>query len=273
MDELTGARSWFDRYGKEVSDEILREFAPMLAPFLSASPRTQTAEILAAWRAYVTTEAGAMPAIGPYRDCQSVESQRTQTAKIQAALWAYVATGAGAMHARCLAQRKAHPDTAITSEQAQAIVRPLLDPARTAPPVAGQRHARFWLSLEDGDAAKEDMLRSLIATAAVAPVFHEAVRLIAIDQLRTGKPLHHDLRLWIADALAGKKPAGRGGRPTNMNRDAHIVMAVYVLQDLGLIPTKADGSDRERSGCGIVGEVLELPYNAVASVWTGKRHK
>ena len=192
MAELTGARSWFDHYGKEVSDEILREFVPMLAPFLSASPQTQTAKIQAAWRTYVATEGGAM-------------------------------------HARCLARREAHPDTAITSEQAQGIVRPLLDPARTAPPLAGQRLARFWLSLQDGDAAKGDMLLCLIATAAVAPVFHEAVRLIAMDQLRTGKPLDHGLRLWIADALPGKKPAGRGGRPMNMKRDAHIVMAVYVL--------------------------------------------
>ena len=93
-------------------------------------------------------------------------SQRTQTAKSRTAWQAYVATEAGAMHDRCLAQREAHPDTVITPEEALIIVRPLLDPACSLfPVISGPRLARFWRSLQEGDAAKEDILQFFIAAA------------------------------------------------------------------------------------------------------------
>ena len=205
-------------------------------------------------------------------------SQRTQTAKSRTAWQAYVATEAGAMHDRCLAQREAHPDTVITPEEALIIVRPLLDPACSLfPVISGPRLARFWLSLQEGDAAKEDILQFFIAAASGEPAFHEAVSAIVIGHMRSRQPLGDDLIRWTASALTGAKPAGPSGRPKETTRDRNIFAAVLVLQHLGLSPTKAPtravASDKERSGCGIVADVLGLSPTAVATVWTDRRHQ
>ena len=235
MDDLPGLQVFRDRFLKgQVIDEVVTEFLPLLASFLPTSQRTQTAQSRAAWRAYVATEAGAL-------------------------------------HARWLERRDADPDTAVTPEDARVIVRPLLDPARTAPVLSGPRIARHWLTLQEADSDKREMLRSFIPAAAMHPAFHEAVTLIAMDELLAGDPLSPELRVWIASVLEGKKPAGRSGRPKNTKRDSHIFAALLVLQHLGLNPTVNETRDRKESGCSIVAAELCLSYEAIATVWGHQR--
>ena len=235
MNELAGLQAFRDRFitGYLIKESIA-EFLPVIGAFLPASQRTQTAEGQSVWRTYVATEGGAM-------------------------------------HARCLAQREADPNAVPTPEQARVIVRPWLDPAHAAPVLSGPRIARYWFTLPHADADKGAMLRFFIAAAAEEPVFHEVVRGIVIGLLLAREPLCDELIVWTAGALTGKRPAAPPGRSKNTMRDRSIFVAVLVLRELGLRPTLDDGKDRELSGCGIVAGVLDLSYNAVATVWTDQR--
>ena len=119
-------------------------------------------------------------------------SQRAQTAESRAAWAAYIATKAGATHAKWRARRDADPSAVVTREDGKVIVQPLLDPARAEPWLSGPRLARHWAGLSNGDPDKWEELRFFITAAPQHPAFHEAVRLIAIDQSRPGGPLSAD---------------------------------------------------------------------------------
>ena len=197
-----------------------------------------------------------------------------ETVKVPSPWRTYIATEAGAMHARCLAERDANPDAVITPEQAQVIVRPLIDLARAAP-VGGleERIAQYWITHEQGSAEGLTVLRFFIAVARRNAVFYRAVNSIARHRLRSGEPLGAELCWWLSSVLEGKRPAGVSGRPKEMLRDRYIFVALLVLQHLGLTPATADGPARDRSGCGIVADGLDLSYAAVATVWRSQRRE
>ena len=202
MDDLAGAQAFRDRFLKgHVIDEHVAKFGPLVVSFLPASQRTTTAERRAVWGVYVATEAGAM-------------------------------------HAHCLAQREANPDAVIPPEHARVIVRPLLDPKPAEPLLSGQRLAQYWFTLEEADADKWAMLRFFILAAATQPVFYEAVTLISSARLLTGQSLGDVVQSRIDSVLTGTKPAAPPGRPKNTMRDRSVFVAVLVLDDLGLRPTR-----------------------------------
>ena len=137
--------------------------------------------------------------------------------------------------------------------------------------LAGERIARFWATLPATDPDIPNMLRYCLAAAATQPAFYEAVIRIASAQGQRGEPLPDDLRSRIVGMLEGETPRLPRGRPKKRERDVRIFAALFVLQHLGLSPTLDEGRDRRFSGCGIVGGVLDLKYNAIASVFGNRR--
>ena len=201
--------------------------------------------------------------------------QRTSSARGRAAWQAYVKTESGELHAFCLERLERDPDATITLEEAAAIVRPWLDPVHAEPIFTGNRIAHHWFNLPEMDAGAWKELQFFIATSKTSPISWTAVELIAERRLRTDQPLGDDLRLWLADMLAGKarRPPSKSGRPKKTIRNVRICAALLVLQQLGLSVTLDDGTDRKSSGCGVVADILNLSHNAVATVWTDARSK
>ena len=226
------------RFEAEQIHEMVEEFLPLMASFISNQQRTSTARGRAAWRAYIETESGGL-------------------------------------HRHCLERLARDSSATITLKEATAIVRPWLEPARAEPILTGDRIARHWFDLPETDAGRWEELRFFIAASRTSPIFWKTVELIAERRLRTGQPLGDNLSLWLADMLVGKarRPSGKVGRPKNTHRDLRVFAALLVLQQLGLSVTLGDGGDRKSSGCGVVAEILDLSYNAVATVWTDTRSK
>ena len=89
-------------------------------------------------------------------------------------------------------RREADPDAIPPRKHPREIVRPLLDPALRASLFSGPQYAQYWRALPQ--AAQSAILPLFIAAAAGQPVYHEAVKEIAIHQLETEEPLGADLR-------------------------------------------------------------------------------
>ena len=192
---------------------------------------------------------------------------------------AWAKSDAGAMYLHIVARRGHDCIVRVTFEEAQTIIRPILDPANfNETPSRGPVYMQQWFGpqpLYYGRSA--EALRSFIGLSQKEPDYWEALWLIATRLLRENAPLGDDLRLWLADVMASKRKRPKrkpGKRPyANVGRDIHIRAAITVLQGLGLRPTRNAESNKQESACDVVTAVLtehghSLSYQAVSTIWT-----
>ena len=91
---------------------------------------------------------------------------------------------------------------------------------------------------------------------------------IAQEHLRQGDSLPPELRKWLAEVLAVRRPRPKEKRALATGvRDLLICLALYDLrQRFGIHPTENE-TTQEESGCGIAAEAFALSYEEVEGIW------
>ena len=154
---------------------------------------------------------------------------------------------------------------------------------RWKPPAEAWAYNYKMLS-EHGDAGRE-LLRELIVDSEKTKMAWDSVSLIAREHLREGSALPPELRDWVDDVLAGKRPQRKEGKRTNSRRNRMVFIAIdHLVRQFGLLPMRnisqtIDGKKSDwphccpegGSACDVVGKALGgLGYKAIERCWTSK---
>lgn len=101
---------------------------------------------------------------------------------------------------------------------------------------------------------------------------------IIADMVDHNEPLVGVYRDLALEVLRSDMPSRkRGGQPiaqdpVNHSRDYRICVGIRVLEFVEVKPTAGPDKLKENTGCGIVADVLNLSYDAVATIWDQRNH-
>lgn len=113
----------------------------------------------------------------------------------------------------------------------------------------------------------------LLHRAETDPVAHKSARIVAVRMLEQGSLLPPPLANFAAAAMQGAKPPeakrGADARKNSLHK-RRIILAVYLLQERGIKPTRSKATLPGNYGCDIVAGVLFLSYDAIEKIWKGR---
>ena len=143
---------------------------------------------------------------------------------------------------------------------------------------------KFKTTLDPNSSVEADIDRRLQRVIADAGTYSESYKdLIKVTAilLSESRPLPRLLSSWLADHLTGRIciPRKHGSsKSKNTFRNLEIALAVYILQQGGITPTRNDEKKTPRlSGCDIVAKVLTtkfgipMTYSAAKKIWSDCR--
>lgn len=116
----------------------------------------------------------------------------------------------------------------------------------------------------------------LVGQVQTDPVFHDAAKKLAAQELRSGRNLPPVLREWVADLLDGKvsrPPAQHRPAGATYERDRMFVELVTMVVDEFELPATSGMRERGESACNAVAQAFQLlgiagaGYETIVKVW------